>query len=144
SEASASMRIVQLKHPKLGRRVAAVDESRLILLSQHHSLYALANAAIETGKKLAELIGEHASSDSLEYDAIYAGKAEWKLLSPFDHPSESSRCYVTGTGLTHRASAENRQSMHGDPNQLTDSMKMYRIGIEGGRPAAGCVGAPPE
>jgi hypothetical protein len=51
---------------------------------------------------------------------------------------------VTGTGLTHKASADNRQSMHGAAATLTDSMKMYRIGIEGGRPAAGCVGASPE
>ena len=29
-------------------------------------------------------------------------------------PAEPWRCLVTGTGLTHKASAENRQSMHGD------------------------------
>jgi hypothetical protein len=34
--------------------------------------------------------------------------------------------------------------MHGAAETLTDSMKMYRIGIEGGRPEAGCVGASPE
>jgi hypothetical protein len=38
--------------------------------------------------------------------------------------------------------------MHGAPSSApaseTDSMKMYRIGLEAGRPKPGCVGAPPE
>src|SRR5439155_19824131 len=73
--------------------------------------------------------------------------SNWKLLAAFDHPVEGSRCLITGTGLTHKASAENRQSMHGAAKTnepITDSMKMYRIGLEGGRPARGCVGAQPE
>ena len=40
---------------------------------------------------------------------------------------------MTGTGLTHMASAKNRQAMHGKPEDLTDSMRMYRWGVEGGR-----------
>ena len=63
---------------------------------------------------------------------------------------------VSGTGLTHKGSAENRQSMHvstdGTSTQsqvpsaqpLSDSMKMFQIGLEGGRPAAGLIGAAPE
>src|SRR5262249_13969979 len=57
------------------------------------------------------------------------------------------RCYVTGTGLTHKASVETRQSMHDASKGAaveTDSMKMYRIGIEGGRPARGKIGSSPE
>lgn len=138
------MRLIQLKHPQLGRRVALVEEPKLTLLSQHRSIFGLATAAIETSKRLAEIVGEHVSSDSLGYDEIYAGKSEWKILPAFDHPQETSRCSVTGTGLTHRASAENRQSMHGQPAQMTDSMRMYQIGVEGGRPARDCIGAPPE
>ncbi len=35
--------------------------------------------------------------------------------------------------------------MHGkDEADLTDSMRMFRAGLEGGRPAAGAVGAAPE
>jgi len=30
------------------------------------------------------------------------------------------------------------------PEDLTDSMKMFRWGVEGGRPLAGCIGTPPE
>jgi hypothetical protein len=70
------------------------------------------------------------------------------LLPPFDYPDELARCLVTGTGLTHKGSADNRQAMHvGEPGKAvgeTDSMKMYRLGCEGGRPAAGEIGAAPE
>jgi hypothetical protein len=138
------MRLIQLQHPERGRQVAAVDEPRLLLLSQYRSVFEMAQVAISAGKRLAEIVGEHVSSDSLDYDEVYAGQSPWKILPAFDHPSEPARCLVTGTGLTHRASAENRQSMHGDPAQLTDSMKMYRIGVEGGRPKAGSVGTAPE
>ena len=41
-----------------------------------------------------------------------------------------------------------RQSMHGHAGEmeepLTDSMKMYRIGLEGGSPPPGAIGAAPE
>src|SRR4029077_9077774 len=83
--------------------------------------------------------------ESLDYDAIYNGQSEWKLLRAFDHPHMASRCFVTGTGLTHKASAQNRQSMHLQKDAVeTDSMKMFRIGLEGGRPEAGKIGAEPE
>jgi hypothetical protein len=42
------------------------------------------------------------------------------------------------------ASAKNRDAMHAREQDLTDSMKMYRWGVEGGKPPAGTPGAPPE
>jgi hypothetical protein len=53
---------------------------------------------------------------------------------------------VAGTGLTHKASAANRDKMHqaqaaGD---MTDSMRMYAWGVEGGQPADGHIGVQPE
>ena len=58
---------------------------------------------------------------------------------------EPARCLVSGTGLTHLGSARNRQSMHASTEaDLTDSMKMFRWGIEGGRPAPGSIGTAPE
>jgi hypothetical protein len=53
---------------------------------------------------------------------------------------------VTGTGLTHRKSAENRQAMHvaDQPAVVTDSMRMYQWGLEGGRPEPGKIGVAPE
>lgn len=106
------------------------------------SVYELATRAIGGG--IESIVASARVEEELGYDIIYQRNSEWSLLSPVDHPTESSRCFVTGTGLTHKASAENRQSMHGAAAAITDSMKMYRIGVDGGRPDAGCVGAPPE
>jgi hypothetical protein len=52
---------------------------------------------------------------------------------------------VSGTGLTHLGSAKDRNAMHGvKDTELTDSMKMFRWGVEGGRPAPGQIGIAPE
>jgi hypothetical protein len=67
------------------------------------------------------------------------------LLPAIDHPEEPARCLISGTGLTHLGSARGRQSMHTDiADDMTDSMKMFRLGVEGGRPPAGTIGVPPE
>jgi hypothetical protein len=66
-------------------------------------------------------------------------------MVPIDNPSEPARCLVTGTGLTHFGSAKDRQAMHTRTEEdLTDSMKMFRLGVESGRPAPGQIGAAPE
>jgi hypothetical protein len=64
-------------------------------------------------------------------------------LAPIDHP-EPARCLVSGTGLTHLGSAKNRNAMHAASNSETDSMKMFRWGVERGRPADGSAGVAPE
>jgi hypothetical protein len=146
------LRLVQLEHPTEGRRVALVEEPRLRILSCGTTVYGLAQTAIAAGSGLAEVVADDRSSRTLEYDGVYAGQSPWRLLAPFDHPEEPARCLVTGTGLTHKASAENRQAMHepagadatAEPLPLTDSMKMYRIGLAGGQPAPGTIGAAPE
>src|SRR5687768_11278231 len=104
------LRLVQLSHPVHGRRVAVVSEPQLRLLQGCSSIYELANLAIQSNELLRELIEQRNSGDELEYDAVYEGQSDWQLLSPIDHP-EPSRCFITGTGLTHKGSAENRQSM---------------------------------
>src|SRR5690606_11013986 len=37
-----------------------------------------------------------------------------------------------------------RQAMHGADGAPTDSMRMYDLGVEGGRPEDGCIGTSPE
>ena len=135
------IRLVQISHRQHGRRVALVGEPDLHVLDGPQTVHVLAVDAMRRGTTIES--GLMPGSLRLSYDEVYGGTSEWKLLPPFDHPW-AEKCFVTGTGLTHKASAENRQSMHGDVATMTDSMKMYRIGLEGGRPAPGCVGAPPE
>jgi hypothetical protein len=136
-------RLVQLKREN-ARRVALVEEPQLRLLEGCSSIYELANSAIGGGVKLSALARKRATGELLEYDPIYHGRSEWQILPPIDHP-EPARCAVSGTGLTHLGSARNRQSMHASTDaDLTDSMKMFRWGIEGGRPAPGAIGSAPE
>ena len=142
-----STRLVQLANGSK-RRVALVEEPRLRLLAEVSSIYALANRAVVGGIKLADAARQVASQEFLDYDPIYDGRSEWRILPAIDHPEEPARCLVSGTGLTHLGSARDRQAMHMRATQefeeLTDSMKMFRWGIDGGRPASGCIGVSPE
>jgi hypothetical protein len=138
------MRLVQLRNGK-ERRVAIVEEPQLRLLDGVSSVYLLTEAAIRDGAKLTELARKAAGTKLLAYDEIYGGESEWKLMVPIDHPEEPARCLVSGTGLTHLGSAKNRQSMHEIAEaEVTDSMKMFKWGIERGRPAADAIGIAPE
>ena len=138
------IRLVQLQNGGT-RAVAVVEEPHLRLLKETPSIYELAVAAVADGLRLSDLVRLRAGDTRLDYDAIYAGRSEWHLLAASDHPSEPARCLVSGTGLTHLGSAKNRQSMHAAKEaELTDSMKMYRWGVEGGKPAPGQPGVAPE
>jgi len=127
------------------RRVAVVKEPHLRLLAGVQSIYELAQAADASGGSLVNVINERATGGQLDYDAIYSGQSAWKLLPPIDHPAEPARCLVSGTGLTHLGSAKNRQAMHGRSDaELNDSMRMFRWGVEGGKPARDKIGIAPE
>jgi hypothetical protein len=138
-----------LKHPAEGRRVAIVSGCGkwLVFAGAFDSIYSAAMQAINTGVKLEEVLREAAARfDKIAYDEVYAGQSEWKLLPAFDNPTDPAHCLVTGTGLTHRKSADNRNSMHSGAaaGHLTDSMQMYLWGEAGGRPEPGTVGTAPE
>lgn len=139
-------RLVQIVHPEKGRKIALVNEPFLVLLNEVTSIYQLALAAIDSGQSIHSLLEQNLSSDQLDYDVIYEGRSEWKLLPSFDNPDIISNCLVSGTGLTHHSSAMNRNVMHQSEagNVLTDSMKVYQWGLEGGKPSEGEVGVQPE
>jgi hypothetical protein len=140
-----SIRLVQLIHPKHNRRIALVKEPSLILLKEIYSVYDLAVKAIHSKTKIESFINTNLSGEKLDYDAIYNEQSEWKLLPSFDHPTNPSACLISGTGLTHKNSALNRQMMHGDgEDKLTDSIKMYQMGVERGFPEQGKIGVQPE
>ena len=127
--------------------MAAVEGDTLRLLENVTSVYDAATAAIRNGSKLADLLRQHMGEATVPYDAVYEGSSEWSLLPAFDHPEEQACCFVTGTGLSHQKSADNRQAMHVENAQeesVSDSMKMYQMGLKGGRPAPGTVGVQPE
>jgi hypothetical protein len=137
-------RLVQLRSGS-ERRVALVDEPRLRFLAGTPSVHALAQAALAAGKAPRALAAARATGEAEDYEPVYRGESKWRLLAPIDHPEEPARCLVSGTGLTHLGSARDRQAMHTTaPEELTDSMKMFRSGLEGGRPEPGRIGTAPE
>lgn len=101
-------------------------------------------AAARSGTPLASLLGEAAAGPGEAVDALLGSG---RMLPPLDHP-DPAHCLITGTGLTHIGSAQARDAMHQvqgkDEAELSDSMKMFRLGIEGGKPSDGGVGVAPE
>lgn len=137
-------RLVQLRNGS-EHRVAVVEEPNVRLLRGAGSVYALAWQALSDGVSLSSVIQGCETGEVVEYDLIYHGRSPWKLLLPINHPEEPACCMVSGTGLTHLGSAADRQAMHHRAeDELTDSMKMFRWGVEGGRPEQGHVGTAPE
>lgn len=138
------IKLIQIKKSEM-RRVAVVDEPNIRLLGSCSSIYELAHIAIAAGGTLSEIVRQRTTHDVTDYDRIYKGLSEWRLLPAIDHPEEPARCLLSGTGLTHLGSARNRQSMHATSTEVeTDSMKMFRWGVTGGQPNEGCIGISPE
>ncbi len=135
------MNLVQFRTTHGGRAVALVEGSSLRVVDRATTVYGLALAAVAAGESLEKLVNERLGDEHEDYEAIIADK---RLLTPLDHP-DPAHLLVTGTGLTHLGSAATRDAMHvTEPEKLTDSMKMFKMGIEGGKPAAGEIGAQPE
>src|ERR1700677_2984613 len=137
-------RLIQLQHGPL-RCVAVVQEPSVRVLHGFDSILALAADAIQSNTPLTSLIQNNATDRLFDYDPIYRGQSEWRLLPAIDHPLEAARCLVSGTGLTHLGSAKNSNAMHeANDSELTDSMKMFKWGLEAGKPPPGRIGVAPE
>ncbi|MDL2408045.1 GguC family protein [Rhizobium calliandrae] len=109
------------------------------------SVYKLAMEAADSGKSLVSVIEAHGLGEAIDLEKACV---EGRFLSPITHP-DAAHLHLTGTGLTHLGSAATRDSMHKKTTEaaeetLTDSMKMFRMGIEGGKPKAGEKGVQPE
>jgi hypothetical protein len=138
------MLLVQFKNEQGARQIGVLEQNTIRVIEGYDTTYALAQAAIRQFVGLADLAAKSIGNGVLAFDAVAAAG---RLLPPLDH-SDDAHCFVTGTGLTHLGSADTRDSMHkkigGDVESLSDSMKMFRLGVEGGKPAAGQAGVQPE
>ena len=126
-------------------KVAVVvrDGSEAAILRGTASTYALAMDAATARRPVAALVAERGLGEAVDLPSLLAAG---KVTLPITHP-DPAHMHLTGTGLTHLGSASARDAMHAKlegAEVLTDSMKMFRMGLEGGRPAAGQVGAQPE
>ncbi|GJI98890.1 hypothetical protein RugamoR57_56080 [Duganella caerulea] len=138
------MLLVQFKNEQGARQIGVLEQNTIRVIEGYDTTYALAQAAIRKSVGLADLAAQATGAAVVAFDAVAAAG---RLLPPLDH-SDDAHCYVTGTGLTHLGSADTRDAMHkkigGDVESLSDSMKMFRMGVEGGKPAAGQAGVQPE
>ncbi|WP_322418262.1 AraD1 family protein [Mesorhizobium huakuii] len=140
------MRLVQYRMPDGSRRVGRVsaDGNHLHPLDKTSSVLELAEAAIAENMSIASLVEKRTGAATIDYDELLR---DGRVLAPVDHP-EPARFLVTGTGLTHTGSAAARNQMHvlthGDGAEESDSLKIFRMGLEGGKPGAGKIGIQPE
>jgi hypothetical protein len=137
------MRLIQFVDSDRVRAVGAIEGGgapRIVVGAR--SVRDLALEAHRTKRSLTETVHAHGLGDAIDYDRIIAEK---RILLPLDHP-EPSHVVVALTGLTHLGSAQSRDAMHVKLQgaDLTDSMKMFKLGIEGGKPADGAIGVQPE
>ena len=136
------MRLVQFLRSDGRRGVGTTKGDGLRVLSDTGSTYELIMKAIRTKVSLKELVWEKTTDEELDLHAL---ASENRLLPPLDHP-DAAHCFVTGTGLNHLGSAMARNAMHSgtDPSKESDSMKMFKMGMDGGKPTSGRTGVQPE
>lgn len=142
------MRLMQIRN-EAGKRavVATVADGageRSFVVPGYASTYDLAQAAIRAKTGIEAVVVKAGEGDRVDRAALLASG---RVLAPIDHP-DPAHLLITGTGLTHLGSASARDAMHKTvataEETLTDSMKMFRMGLEGGKPEAGEVGVQPE
>jgi hypothetical protein len=126
------------------RAIARIEGGAAVEIAGFASLLALATEAIRAGTTLdaaAKSAGDGARHD---YAALLGAGA---VLSPVDHV-DAAHCIITGTGLTHLGSASARDEMHAKAAKATgnetDSIKMFNMGLKGGKPTGAGPGVQPE
>ena len=136
------MLLSQIIQPDGSIGVVLREGSEAALIKGADSTYALALKAASSGRSLAAVIAEHGLGDAVDLPRM---ADEGRLALPITHP-DPAHLHLTGTGLTHLGSASARDAMHAtlQSETLSDSMKMFRMGLDGGRPAPGKIGAQPE
>ena len=137
------MRLTQIvdDNDKRALVVTVRGESRLV--KGLRTTLDLATEALAEGAPLRKVIADRGIGKPVN---LAAALKEKRVLIPLDH-DDPAHVHVAGTGLTHLGSAEGRDKMHralADMTTLTDSMKMFKLGLEGGKPAPGAIGVQPE
>jgi len=123
--------------------VVAREGSKAAVVLGAVSTYGRSAEALSVGLPLSEVIAAHGSDEAVDPLAL-AGQG--RLALPISHP-DPAHVHLTDTGLTHLGSAAARDAIHAKldgAETLTDSMRMFKMGLEGGCPRAGEIGVQPE
>ncbi len=122
--------------------VVVRDGSEAAIVRGATSTYALAATAVARGVSIRDVILSHGLGDAVDLVQL---AADGRIALPLTHP-DLAHMHLTGTGLTHLGSAAARDAMHSKlaSDTLSDSMKMFQMGLTDGRPDAGEIGVQPE
>lgn len=136
-----ALHLVQLKDERDRPVLAALQDGMAWRVTGVCSSYELAALAIREGIPLATAVADRVGRDAVDLDAA---QADGRLMPAIRHP-DPARLHLAGTGLTHLGSAEGRDQMHkaAAGGAVTDSMRMFQMGLEGGKPQHG-PGCQPE
>lgn len=145
------MRIIHFQHANAGRCVGVVTGDTVDPITERDSslssLPAAFRAARRQGRRLPQLLQELIASTPAPTALSYAELLVAGRVLPLVSAAADTRILVSGTGLTHLGSVQQRDAMHkaAEPaGPITDSRKMFEMGLAGGRPAPGQRGVAPE
>ena len=132
--------LIQFRTRDATRGVAAIlDGGQPVAVSGVTSTLELARRACQERVGLAQFIAAAGMGGPIDLSAV-------EVLAPIDHP-DPAHLLLSGTGLTHSGSAQERDRMHramSEKPPQSDSMKMFLMGIEQGKPPPGQRGVQPE
>lgn len=151
------MRIVQFDRPGSGPRVGIVDGGSVCDVTSVRpewqrtiDVFHQAEQAEAAFEGILAEAAEEPGIERLDYAELlqsHPGSGAPFLRPPLD-AADLHRVSITGTGLTHLGSMQSRDDMHADGHDdsedQTDSARMFRLGLEGGKPSAGQRGTSPE
>lgn len=128
---------------EMGRIAVVVrDGGEAAVVNGAASSYALAVEAAQSGRGLRDVIMARGLGAAVNLPALAAAG---RMALPITHP-DPAHMHLTGTGLTHLGSAAARDAMHTklQSADLSDSMKMFQMGLADGKPEKGKIGVQPE
>lgn len=139
------MRLIQFIGPNSSRAVGVVDGHSIHEVSGSNTIRELALKAILADRSIEDEVEQNGLGASYDYDSLIA---DGKVLPPLDHP-DHAHVMIAGTGLTHIGSASSRSTMHEKATAaaevtMNDTMRMFKWGLDGGKPATGNAGVQPE
>jgi hypothetical protein len=161
--------LVQFEIPGHGRRVGFVNGDVVRDVTANHAdlayVYDLFQAAFAARRPLVDFVRSLVpgnSTASFSMRALLSGTPGGStpfICPPLDH-ADPHRVLVTGTGLTHTGSMQSRDQMHAAQKEtpsgpsspakevsatpMTDSARMFELGVKGGKPLPGARGNSPE
>jgi hypothetical protein len=144
------MRIIQFQDPTIGRCLGVVKEQTVYNITGLNPHYPDILTAFQVARAsggriddlLQHILHRNGQAPTLSYpELLEAGR----VLAPVIE-EKGMRMLVSGTGLTHLGSVQQRDAMHkaAETGPKSHSRTMFEMGLAGGRPAPGQRGTAPE